>query len=369
MPNEECSSQANATGKPRSRQRTFKPAPVLEVPDIEENAPERKRILNVLAQRRYREKKRLRRQKDRNNENGQGNKENSNVRNDSPSNNDGGIEAEVISTSSQSPIAGGLNEIDLGLAGWTTAMLDNNMNSNSSMPLLLSNTPNISDFSSASIIGAGEEGFIFSNAESLEGSLDGNLTDMMPPTWDSSSPSSSSSSSDGSFADSYLLPVHELTLLRAVLRISERIGCRQQLWNLEAISPFSQGIATPSEQLPAAWKPTASQLLVPHHPMLDFLPWPEVRDRVINIFSMPDEMRPPNATGPLALVNFAYDFEDNSEGVRIYGGDPYDPNSWEVGQVFFERWWFIFDRDVIENSNRWRQLRGAPPLALKGTPS
>ncbi|KAL6807992.1 hypothetical protein GGI42DRAFT_319441 [Trichoderma sp. SZMC 28013] len=367
MANEECSSQVNTTGKPRSRQRTFKPAPVLEVPDIEENAPERKRILNVLAQRRYREKKRLRRQKEKNGGNSQESQENNKIADESRSNNDGEIEAEIISTSSQSPIADGLNEIDLGLTGWTTTMFDNNMSSNSSMPLLLSNTINISDFSSASIIGSGEEGFIFSNAESLEGSLDGNLTDMIPPTWDSTSPSSSSS--DGSFADSYLLPVHELTLLRAVLRISERIGCRQQLWNLEAVSPFSQGIATPSEQLPPAWKPTASQLLVPHHPMLDFLPWPEVRDRVINIFSMPDEMRPPNATGPLALVNFAYDFEDNAEGVRIYGGDPYDPNSWEVGQVFFERWWFIFDRDVIENSNRWRQLRGAPPLALKGTPS
>ncbi|KKP07225.1 hypothetical protein THAR02_00655 [Trichoderma harzianum] len=364
MANEEYSSQGNTTaGKPRSRQRTFKPAPALEVPDIEENAPERKRILNVLAQRRYREKKRLRRQKERNNENGQENKENDNVREESRSNNDREVEAEIISTSSQSPTAGGLNEIDLGL--WTTTMF-NNMSSDSSMPLLLSNTGNIPNFSSVSITGesSGEESFVFSNSESL----DGNLTDMMPPTWDSTSPSSSSSS-DGSFADSYLLPVHELTLLRAVLRISERIGCGQMLWNLEAVSPFSQGIATPSDQLPAAWKPTASQILVPHHPMLDFLPWPEVRDRVINIFSMPDEMRPPNAKGPLALVNFAYDFEDNSEGVRIYGGDPYDPNSWEVGQVFFERWWFIFDRDVIENSNRWRQLRGAPPLALKGTPS
>ncbi|KAF3072490.1 hypothetical protein CFAM422_005445 [Trichoderma lentiforme] len=362
MSSGECPSQANTTDKPRSRQRTFKPAPVLEVPDIEENAPERKRILNVLAQRRYREKKRLRRQKERNNENCQGSKENNNVGDESRSNNDREIEAEIISTSSHSPTAGGMNEIDLGL--WTTTMFDN-MSSNSSMPLLLSNTVNIPNFSSASITGesSGEEGFIFSNGESL----DGNLTDMMPPTWDSTSPSSSSS--DGSFADSYLLPVHELTLLRAVLRISERIGCGQQLWNLEAVSPFSQGIATPSEQLPAAWKPTASQILVPHHPMLDFLPWPEVRDRVINIFSMPDEMRPPNAKGPLALVNFAYDFEDNAEGIRIYGGDPYDPNSWEVGQVFFERWWFIFDRDVIENSNRWRQLRGAPPLALKGTPS
>lgn len=247
-------------------------------------------------------------------------------------------------------------------------MLNNSNNNNAPIPPLLPDTRNISDFSSTTVTddSSGEEGFIFSNAESLAG----NMLDMLPadlgppPTWDSTSPSSS----DGSFADSYLLPVHELTILRAVLRIAERIGCREQIWNLEAVSPFSQGMATPSEQLPIAWKPTASQLLVPHHPLLDFLPWPGVRDRVINIFSMPDAMRPPNATGPLALVNFAYDFEDNSEGVRIYGGDPYDANSWEVGQVLFERWWFIFDRDVIENSNRWRQLRGAPPLALKGTP-
>jgi hypothetical protein len=235
------------------------------------------------------------------------------------------------------------------------------------MSSLLLDTRNIPNFTSATITdeGSGEESFIFSNDESLAGNLTGMLPpNLVPPqTWDSTS----ASSSDGSFADSYLLPVHELTVLKAVVRIAERIGCREHIWNLEALSPFSQGIATPNEQLPDAWKPTASQILVPHHPMLDFLPWPQVRDRVINIFSMPDEIRPPNARGSLALVKFAYDFEDNSEGVRIYGGDPYDPNSWEVGQVLFERWWFIFDRDVIENSNRWRQLRGAPPLALKGT--
>ncbi|EHK20386.1 uncharacterized protein TRIVIDRAFT_48367 [Trichoderma virens Gv29-8] len=360
----ECSSQANNTGKPRSRQRTHKPAPALDVPDIEENAPERKRILNVLAQRRYREKKRLRRQNERNKEKGQEIKETSNITGEAQDNNDREIDAEFISTSGQSQGTSGLNEIDFSLAGWTTTMFNNNISGNASMPLLLTDTSIFSDFSSTSITeeSSGEEGLVFSNSESL----DGNLTDILPPTWDSSSPSSSS---DGSFADSYLLPVHELTLLRAVMRIAERIGCRQSLWNLEAVSPFSQGTATPSEQLPFAWKPTASQLLVPHHPLLDFLPWPGVRDRVINIFSMPDEMRPPNATGPLALVNFAYDIEDNSEGVRIYGGDPYDPNSWEVGQVLFERWWFIFDRDVIENSNRWRRLRGAPPLALKGMPS
>lgn len=170
------------------------------------------------------------------------------------------------------------------------------------------------------------------------------------------------------FPDSYLLPVHELTVLRALLRIADRLGCKEQMWSLDAVSPFSKGLGSTLavDQLPPAWQPTASQLLIPHHPILDFLPWPGTRDRIINVFALPDEARPPNAAGPLALVNFAYDLEDNAEGVRIYGGDPYDGSCWEVGQLLFERWWFLFDRDIVENSNRWRRLRGAPPLLLNG---
>lgn len=40
--------------KPKTRQRIYKEPPPLEVPNINEDAAERKRVLNVLAQRRYR---------------------------------------------------------------------------------------------------------------------------------------------------------------------------------------------------------------------------------------------------------------------------------------------------------------------------
>jgi hypothetical protein len=56
-----ASSQASAVttaqdrGRPRTRQRVTKAPPPLEVPDIDQDAAERKRVLNVLAQRRYRE--------------------------------------------------------------------------------------------------------------------------------------------------------------------------------------------------------------------------------------------------------------------------------------------------------------------------
>ena len=48
-------SSAELGGKPRTRQRVYKAPPALEIPDIDQDAAERKRVLNVLAQRRYRE--------------------------------------------------------------------------------------------------------------------------------------------------------------------------------------------------------------------------------------------------------------------------------------------------------------------------
>lgn len=179
--------------------------------------------------------------------------------------------------------------------------------------------------------------------------------------------SSAGSSPEGLPIDSFLLPTQGLTIIRAFQRIADRIGATGNMWELDANSPFNMGTATPADQLPIAWQPTPLQVLTKHHPMIDFMPWPNVRERVIGIFSLPDQMRPPNATGPMALLNFAYDFEDESEGVRIFGDDPCDPNGWEVGQIFFERWWFLFDRDIISNSNRLRRLRGAPALRMKAT--
>ena len=132
------------------------------------------------------------------------------------------------------------------------------------------------------------------------------------------STSSSSSGASGLSPDSYLLPVNELTILRAVLRISHRIGCDQSFWQLEATSPFYAGTGPPTEQLPECWRPTPSQLLVPHHPFIDFLPWPSVRERMIAVLSLPPECRPPNASSPLALIEFAYDVEDSHEGMRIW---------------------------------------------------
>lgn len=187
-------------------------------------------------------------------------------------------------------------------------------------------------------------------------------------------PATNSDVDDLSFPDSYLLPVPELSTLKAFMRIATCLSVdSSSFWDINAMSPFFRGPgaaarATPTSHLALArtWQPTVAQLLMPHHPLLDFLPWPSVREKVIHVLNLPEDMRPPAARSATALVQFAYDLEDGAEGIRIWGGDPYDPACWEVGQVLFERWWFLFDRQIIEQSNGWRGMRGAAKLRITG---
>ncbi|KAK0388558.1 hypothetical protein NLU13_4801 [Sarocladium strictum] len=366
-------STARADGVPRTRQRIHKTPPPLDVPDIDEDAAERKRVLNVLAQRRYREKKRLARLKDKgpNDATARLDEGRANAESTSTSLSDtdtaspsihGGDAAQSfppppITSSFADDIgeivqmSGDVNTWDMGLA-------------NSICPLDMG-TETLPDFG----ISASAE---WLGTSSVEGTIQPSFLESWPPVLPSTSntntmsPSYSSSTTD-EFADTYLLPVHELKLLKALLRIAGRVGCTDNLWALETLSSFNTNTAPPYDTLPEVWRPTAAQIMVPHHPLIDFLPWPSVRDRLLAIKSLPAEARPTSAGGDMWLLNFAYDLEDNSEGIRIYGGDPYDPESWEVGQKLFESWWFVFDRKVVERSNKWRELRGAPLLTAKST--
>lgn len=94
---------------------------------------------------------------------------------------------------------------------------------------------------------------------------------------------------DLSFPDSYLLPVSEFALMRAFLRIAARLGCKTNIFDLHARSPFGDP-STAVAHLPQSWQPTAAQILIPHHPILDFIPWPSVRERIIYTLTLPEEM-------------------------------------------------------------------------------
>jgi hypothetical protein len=192
-----------------------------------------------------------------------------------------------------------------------------------------------------------------------------------PPLNDAATPlpflTSFGSNCSLSFPDSYLLPVLELSLLRALLKISKSFDCRTRVLDPNALSAFNDPTAIRPRPLPQNWAPTIIQSTVPHHALLDTLPWPAARDRIITLFSLPEDTRPPEATGPLGPLQLLWDMEDSAEGMRISEGHICDPTKWEVGQRMFERWWFIFDEQIIDQSNRWRSARGAEPLRLNSS--
>lgn len=199
------------------------------------------------------------------------------------------------------------------------------------------------------------------------------------------------------FPDDHTLEVPSLTLLNAAMRVAQQLKISELIWDMAATSPFYQGSSASSSnssrsppsmesgsstsrpspansglqidltELPSHLQPTRTQRLIAHHPLLDLLPWPSTRDKLIQVFNLPIHMRPGNAQDPMGLVRFVYDVEDDSgEGLAITGQNPLEPGTWEIGQLVFERWWWAFDTSAVESSNRSRKNRGKARLRIEG---
>ncbi|KAJ5306753.1 hypothetical protein N7508_005768 [Penicillium antarcticum] len=157
------------------------------------------------------------------------------------------------------------------------------------------------------------------------------------------------------FPDDHLLDVPSLTLLNVAMKVAQRLNITELIWDMTAISPFFQSnsshwfnILPPSlestgssaktsstiYELPSHLQRTLTQRLIPHHPILDLLPWPGARDKLIQVFNLPIEMRPKSAQDQLGLARLVYDMEDpGGEGVNIRGRDIFSPVEWETGQL------------------------------------
>lgn len=147
--------------------------------------------------------------------------------------------------------------------------------------------------------------------------------------------------------------------------------CVSKDWLLcEAISPFSlQGpglgalamALTSSQSCPDSLRPTALQLSVLHHPWIDLLPIPRLRDNILY------------ATAVSAICDedsLCYDMvEVSSESDKaslIVWGEPWDPRGWEVSVAFLRKWGWLLKGcpELLEATNYWRQKRGDTRLAF-----
>ncbi|KAH7409179.1 hypothetical protein BKA64DRAFT_664317 [Cadophora sp. MPI-SDFR-AT-0126] len=164
----------------------------------------------------------------------------------------------------------------------------------------------------------------------------------------------------GSPGADQLLVLVKFNVFRALISNSTTLGFQSDnAMNDDALSPFSNPSIHPNLTLtvPSSLRPTELQCQIPHHPWIDLLPIPRMRDNLLRAGDTYDDIE---LCGD--LVGYF-----NSPTVRtgmVIWGDPWDVDGWEVTEQFLERWgWTIRGcLKLFESTNWWRQKRGERPL-------
>ncbi|KAI9763998.1 MAG: hypothetical protein M1840_008946 [Geoglossum simile] len=111
--------------------------------------------------------------------------------------------------------------------------------------------------------------------------------------------------------------------------------------------------------LPRALKPTTAQLETPHYYRIDMIPFPNLRDRLIDLGI--DGSR--SFVQELGECGSGDDDDDNEfSQVIIWGEDYLNEMSWEISQRVLDRWGWFLGPEFIQRANFWRGQRGAPLL-------
>ncbi|KAK6535867.1 hypothetical protein TWF281_000117 [Arthrobotrys megalospora] len=159
--------------------------------------------------------------------------------------------------------------------------------------------------------------------------------------------------------------VHEITTFKAVVINAKAIG----FWNPipedfkdPYKSPFVQSYFMNNQSVEKvqqeysnvvqSLKPSALQCRTPHKAYIDVFPFPGFRERVIKAAAGGhiNELELCADLGKSALMCWG-------NGHGKYGGEPWNPKSWEAQPWFIEKWDSLIDDEMKECSRFWRQLR------------
>ncbi|KAL2793493.1 hypothetical protein BJX66DRAFT_306012 [Aspergillus keveii] len=176
----------------------------------------------------------------------------------------------------------------------------------------------------------------------------------------------------GSLRTELLLGLTRLNFLRALHVNIDVLGYSAAEMHDDAQSPFGvPSAAKPGysdvEKLPVALRPTVVQLSTPHHPWLDLIPFPQLRDNLILLGESLDDTQlcfDMSGRGTAAGVPDNRLGNAGGETGVIVWRDPWDPSGWEVTETFLRRWgWVLRDcTEVMRVTDRWRRVRGEPGL-------
>ena len=164
----------------------------------------------------------------------------------------------------------------------------------------------------------------------------------------------------GSPRSDMLLHLISLNFTRALMENTKILGLGPEQLHDDAISPFNTAGPWPNaslQSLPITLQPTAIQCSIPHHPWLDLLPIPQLRDNLILAGDFEEETQ--------LCLDMKGDGSPKtaSSGIVVWS-DPWDPEGWEVTEPFARYWgWVIKDcSDLAKSTNQWRAKRNERPL-------
>ncbi|KAH7124977.1 hypothetical protein B0J13DRAFT_611964 [Dactylonectria estremocensis] len=161
-----------------------------------------------------------------------------------------------------------------------------------------------------------------------------------------------------------ILPsLSHFNFIRALLANIDVLGLSSEQMDDDALSPFnlpdSHRPSTSTAlvaRLPDGLRPTDLQCATLHHPWIDVLPVPEMRDnlfrRGLDCFDKEEFCHALRGRIP-----------SHDPGMLVWR-EPWDPSSWEVTEAFVRTWgWTITGCwGLLRSTNEWRAKRGEKPL-------
>ncbi|KAM5370255.1 hypothetical protein ACJZ2D_008658 [Fusarium nematophilum] len=158
---------------------------------------------------------------------------------------------------------------------------------------------------------------------------------------------------NGSPRADMLLNLVQFNTTRALVMNARTLGITSEIMLPDARSQLpchAVDVAATHNSVPLSLKPTYLQLTVSHHPWVDILPLPEIRNNILR--------RDENSYDKKELCRDLRGFQDAANGLggMIVWGDAWDPRGWEVTEAFASKWaWVIKDCPrLLESTRHWR---------------
>ena len=157
-----------------------------------------------------------------------------------------------------------------------------------------------------------------------------------------------------------LLTLIHYNVWRALSSNNSALGFNMEWLDGGAVSPFNSPIILESyASIPLCLRPSQLQHTVEHHPWIDLLPFPALRD---NLLCQGDDYDDNDICHDVVEI---FDRPSEEAGLIVWG-EPSSPFGWEASEDFVKKWaWALVGcSELLESTNYWRLKRGETILEI-----